>query len=98
MAYAVAVTWIAKEGEEEEVAAALSRLIEPSRAEPGVQRYNVHRDPENARKFFIYELYGSEADYKAHTETEHFQREGFGNAIPRLEERRREFYELVEGA
>jgi quinol monooxygenase YgiN len=36
MAYAVCVTWTAKDGEEEAVAAALGRLLEPSRAEPGV--------------------------------------------------------------
>lgn len=95
MSYAVSVTWTAKEGEEEEVAAALRRLLEPSRAEPGIQVYLAHRDPENSRVFFMYELYDDEAAYKAHTETDHFQREGFGNAIPRLEDRRREFYELL---
>jgi autoinducer 2-degrading protein len=95
MSYAVCVTWTAKEGEEEEVAAALLRLLKPSRAEPGVQVYRAHRDPQNPRVFFMYELYDDEAAYKAHTETDHFQREGFGNAIPRLEDRRREFYELL---
>lgn len=95
MSYAVAVTWTAKEGEEDEVAAALGRLVEPSRAEPGVQIYQVHRDPESPGTFFMYELYDDEAAYTAHTETDHFQREGFGNAIPRLAERKREFYELL---
>ena len=31
--------------------------------------------------------------HSAHTETEHFQRDGVGDAIPRLAERKREFYE-----
>ena len=49
-------------------------------------------DPEDPTKFFIYEQYVNEAAYTAHTETEHFQRLGFGDAIPRLLERKREFY------
>ena len=93
MPYTVAVTWIAKPGEEDAVAAALQALVEPSRAEEGVLVYIPNRDPEDPAKFFIYEQYVDEAAYRAHTETEHFQRDGFGDAIPRLEERRREFYE-----
>jgi quinol monooxygenase YgiN len=93
MAYTVAVTWIANAGEEDAVAAALERLVEPSRAEAGVLAYHPNRDPEDPRRFFIYEEYVDEAAYTAHTETEHFKRDGFGDAIPRLAERKREFYE-----
>ena len=92
MAYAVCVTWIAKEGEEEAVADALRQLVEPSRAEPGVRAYLPHRDPEDPRTFFVYELYDDEAAYQAHVETDHFQRHGLGDAIPRLAERQRTFY------
>ena len=92
MAYTVAVTWIAKPGEEDAVAAALEALVEPSRAEEGVIVYIPNRDPEDATKFFIYEQYVDEAAYTAHTETEHFKKWGFGDAIPRLVERKREFY------
>jgi quinol monooxygenase YgiN len=93
MAYTVSVTWIAKEGEEDAVASALQELAEPSRAEPGVLIYIPHRDPEDPRKFYIFEQYVDADAYTAHTETEHFKRLGFGDAIPRLEDRRREFYE-----
>ena len=96
MAYAVCVTWVAKEGEEEAVAEALRQLVEPSRAESGVQVYLPHRDPEDPRTFFVYELYDDEAAYQAHVDTEHFKREGLGDAIPRLAERRREFYETLD--
>jgi quinol monooxygenase YgiN len=92
MAYVVSVTWTAKDGEEDAVAAALERLREPTLAEPGVEAWIPHRDPANAAVFHIYERYADEAAYTAHTETEHFQRDGFGDAIPRLAERRREFY------
>ena len=67
MAYAVCVTWVAKDGEEEAVAAALDRLLEPSRAEPGVQVYIPHRDPNDSRVFFMYEQYADEAAYQAHS-------------------------------
>jgi autoinducer 2-degrading protein len=93
MAYTVSVTWIAKEGEEEAVAAALQALVEPSRAEPGVLIYIPHRDPEDPRRFYIFEQYADADAYTAHTETEHFQKYGFGDAIPRLQDRTREFYE-----
>jgi quinol monooxygenase YgiN len=93
MAYTVSVTWIAKEGEEDAVASALTELVEPSRAEPGVLIYIPHRDPEDPRRFYIFEQYVDADAYTAHTETEHFKRLGFGDAIPRLEDRRREFYE-----
>ena len=73
MAYTVAVTWIAKPGEEDAVAAALQALVEPSRAEEGVLVYIPNRDPEDPTKFFIYEQYVDEAAYTAHTETEHFK-------------------------
>ena len=92
MAYTVCVTWIAKPGEEDAVASCLEQLVEPSRAEEGVLVYIPNRDPEDPTKFFIYEQYVDEAAYTAHTETEHFKRLGFGDAIPRLLERKREFY------
>ncbi len=93
MAYTVAVTWTAREGEEDAVAAALERMREPTLAEEGVITWLAHRDPENPRIFFIFEQYADADAYTAHTETEHFQRDGFGDAIPRLAERKREFYE-----
>ena len=93
MAYTVSVTWIAKDGEADAVASALERLREPTLAEAGVETWIPHRDPSNPNVFYIYETYVDEAAYTAHTETEHFKRDGFGDAIPRLAERKREFYE-----
>jgi quinol monooxygenase YgiN len=95
MAYVVSVTWIAKEGEADAVAAALQRMREPTLAEAGVQSWIPHRDPQDPNVFYIYEVYDDEGSYTAHTETEHFQRDGFGDAIPRLAERKRAFYEPI---
>ena len=96
MAYVVSVTWTANEGEEEAVAAALARMREPTLAEDGVLMWIPHRDPNDPKVFHIYEQYTDEAAYGAHTETDHFQRDGLGDAIPRLADRRREFYEPME--
>ena len=93
MAYVVCAKWIAKEGEADNVAAAVRELAGPSKAEPGVLVYQAHRDPENANAFFFYEQYTDEGAYQAHVESEHFKQHGFGNAIPRLESRERAFYE-----
>ena len=93
MAYVVLARWVAKPGEEEAVAAAIDALIEPSRAEPGNLMYEAHRDPSDPRIFLIYERYVDEDGFTAHAESVHFQRLGYGDAIPRLEARERSFYE-----
>ena len=96
MAYVVTAKWTAKDGEEEKVLAAVKKLIEPSRAEPGCLFYQPNREPENPRVFFFYELYTDEDAYRAHGESEHFQEHGFGEAIPLLEGRERVFYETID--
>ncbi len=95
MAYVVIARWTAQEGREEEVKRALEQLIEPSRAEPGNRCYQPSRDPLNPCVFVLYELYDDEAAYRAHGDSEHFQRLAVQTAIPLLESREREFYETV---
>lgn len=93
MAFVVTAKWIAREGEEEKVAAAIQKIVGPSRAEPGMRFYQPHRDPEDPRVFFFYEQYVDKAAYEAHGASEHFKQHGFGEAIPLLESRERGFYE-----
>ena len=93
MAYVVTAKWTAKAGEEAAVAAAVEKLAPLSRKEPGMIQYQPHRDPENPRVFFFYEQYRDKAGYEAHLASPHFQELGFGNAVPRLENRERAFYE-----
>lgn len=92
MTYVVAVRWLAKQGEADEVARALEHLRAASAQEPGLLEYRVHRDTEDPHAFFLFEVYEDAAAYDDHLASEHFQQWGFGHAIPRLEERRREFY------
>ena len=92
MAYVLAVTWVAKPGNEKEVRAILEQLGPASRAEPGVITYTTHVDPDNDREFLIYEKYHDFAGLEAHQETAHFQELVLGKAIPLLESRVRRVY------
>ena len=92
MAYVLAVTWIAKPGNETRVREILQTLGEASRQEPGVITYTTHVDPENPREFFIYEMYHDANGLEAHQETEHFKKYVLEQAIPLLESRVRRQY------
>lgn len=96
MAHAVAVTWVAKEGEEERVRALLEEIAPVVRDEPGCLMYIVHRSNEDPRTFFLYEQYVDEAAFQAHRETEHFQELVLGEAVPLLESRTPIHYETLE--
>ncbi|MDQ3938749.1 MAG: antibiotic biosynthesis monooxygenase [Chloroflexota bacterium] len=96
MAYVVAATWRAKEGEEERIREIIETITPLSRAEPACRFYQAHRSPEDARLFFLYEQYDDEAGYEAHMATEHFEKYVRGDAIPRLESRDRAFYVTMD--
>jgi quinol monooxygenase YgiN len=96
MAIVLSATWIAKPGEEETVREALEHLSPASREEPGNLYYQAYQSPEEPNVFRIFEIYADDAAVKAHTEYEHFQTWAAGQAIPALEERRREFYQTLD--
>lgn len=85
----LAVTWVANEGSEEEVAAILQELAPLSRAEPGCLQYDVHRDPADPRAFFLFERYVDEPAFEAHASSPHFHELVLGRAIPLLASRQR---------
>lgn len=96
MTYVCSARWVAKEGEEERVAAAIAKLVGPARAEPGNIVYQPHRDPEDPRVFYFYEQYVDKAAFDAHVGSGHFQEYAIGEAIPLLDSRERGFYEVWE--
>lgn len=96
MAYVVSAVWTAKPGREELVRDAVRQLVPLSRAEPGCRFYQPHAEPADPRVFRLFEIYDDEAAYKAHVDSEHFQRLAMGQAIPELETRERGFYETFE--
>jgi autoinducer 2-degrading protein len=92
MAYVLAVTWVAKPGNEAAVHEILRKMGEASRQEPGVVTYTTHVDPDNPREFFIYEKYHDIDGLEAHQDTIHFKELVLEQAIPLLESRvRRQF-------
>ena len=96
MAYVVVAKWTARDGEEERVLEAITKLTGPSRREPGCLLYQPTRSLDDPRVFLIFEIYADEAGYQAHAESDHFQTYGFGDAIPRLADRERMFYETID--
>lgn len=97
MTYVLIAKWTAKEGEEDNVRAALEALAVPTRAEPGCLMWVPQVAVDNPRVFVIYEQYVDAAALEAHVASEHFQRIGVGDAIPRLEgDRERNFYETID--
>ena len=69
---ALAVTWMAKEGQEARVVELFRYLQAESRKEPGCRQFQVHRHPEDRRRFFIYEQFDDEAALAAHRAAAHF--------------------------
>jgi (4S)-4-hydroxy-5-phosphonooxypentane-2,3-dione isomerase len=68
----LAVTWVAKNGHEADVAELFSKLTAESRKEPGCSIYQVHRHRTEPRRFFIYEQYKDDAALEAHRAAPHF--------------------------
>jgi len=95
MAFICSATWIAKPGETATVLAALERLSEASREEPGNLYYQVYQRAEEPTVFRIFEVYTDEAAFSAHGSSAHFEQWATGMAIPALETRNRDFYETL---
>jgi (4S)-4-hydroxy-5-phosphonooxypentane-2,3-dione isomerase len=68
----LAVTWMAKTGRENDVAAAFGALAEQSKKEPGCLMYQVHRHKTDPRRFFIYEQYKDDGALEAHRASPYF--------------------------
>ena len=95
MPFVCSATWIAREGSEETVRAALEQLSPLSRLEQGAIYYQAFQSPDAPRVFRIFEVYDDEAAFQAHLASEHFATWALGQAIPALEDRHREIYETL---
>lgn len=74
MMIVLAVTWMANEGHESDVAQLFKTLESASRTEPGCLMYIVHRHTSDNRRFFIYEQYKDDAAMEDHRNSAHFQK------------------------
>ncbi|MCU1479340.1 MAG: monooxygenase [Subtercola sp.] len=68
---AVAALWVAraKQGKESEVRDLISRVVTPSRNDPGNIAYEVHEDENRLGTFVVYERWVSKDALRAHTES-----------------------------
>jgi len=87
--FVVTAFWEARDGEEETVAAILSRFVPKAQQEPGVLMFVVHRSRTEPAKFFFYEVFKNEDAFGAHQQTEHFKQLIAGEALPKLAKRER---------
>ena len=96
MAFVVAATWKAKEGEEKRVEETIRIMTPLSRAEEANLFYQAQVAPEDPRTFFLYEQYVDEAGYEAHKAASYFQENDFDHIIEYLEERSVKTYTTID--
>ncbi len=84
MTVTVAVTLVAKSGQEDRLEAILRELSAQSETEPGCIHHYVHSLPA-ARSLLVYERYVDRAAFEAELNSEHFVRLALTDALPLLE-------------
>jgi quinol monooxygenase YgiN len=92
----VTAFWEANPGEEDAVAAILSRFAPQAREEPGVDTFVIHRSRSEPAKFFFYEVFKDEAAFAAHQQTAHFRKLIAGEALAKLAKRERAQYAVLQ--
>ena len=96
MAFVVLASYVAKPGEEENVAAILRAVAPLSREEPGCLAYEVHDSVDDPTRFLLYEQYEDETAYQSHQQTDHFRDLILGGAVPKLDSRQRQFFRTLD--
>lgn len=71
--YLVAVTFQIVAGKAEAFAARVQKQAEDSLTEAGCQRFDVWRDPAEAGRVFLYEIYDDRAAFDVHLASDHFK-------------------------
>jgi len=89
----LAVTWVAKPGQEEIVAALLRELAASAQTEPGCTEFRVHRSLDDPGRFLLFEVYQDAAAFEDHKQTEHFKRLVLDEGLKLLDRRERQYYE-----
>ena len=69
----VAVRYVVLPNREAEAVELFRRLTGASRQEPGCLQYQVHREAEDPRRFFLYEQYRDEKALADHRASPHFE-------------------------
>src|SRR5262245_37114299 len=93
--FVVTAFWETHPGEEESVAAILSRFAPQALEEAGVESFVIHRSRSEPSKFFFYEVFEDEAAFTAHQQTAHFKKLIAGEALAKLAKRERAQYSIL---
>ena len=83
-------------GEADELARLLPELVRACRSEPGVIEVIAHRSRDDPNEFLLYERYRDEAAFKEHQQTAHFRTWVLDRAVPRLANRERLPFQIIE--
>ncbi len=83
----VVAVFLANPGLENELAASLQALVEPTRAEDGCLNYDLHCDLELTGRFLFYENWASREQWKAHMASAHLKahKETSGHLVAEVE-------------
>jgi autoinducer 2-degrading protein len=95
--YVVVVFFEAQRGHSASLRSAL--LIQARNSlerEPGCRQFDVAQDPLDENSFFLYEVYDSEAAFKAHLATQHFEQFN-ATVAPWTASKRVLTYDLITG-
>jgi quinol monooxygenase YgiN len=92
----LAVTWIAKQGKEEQTAELLRQISVEARKEPGCLMFIAHRHTERPNEFFIYEQYKDQAALDAHRATPHFKQIARGSLMQAADRKEGNLYTPLE--
>lgn len=65
-------TLVAQHAQDAALEAVLRQLVSASRAEAGCLQYDLHRDSDDAQRFYIVEIWQSAEILELHRQTEHF--------------------------
>lgn len=95
MVLVVTARWRAKNGQSKKVAEILAQHAMQTRAEPGVVAFIAHQSQTDEHEFFLYEQFVDREALTLHEETMHFRVNVLERAIPLLEVRKREYYDLL---
>jgi quinol monooxygenase YgiN len=95
MAVVITARYRAKPGAEELIREVLGVMRPASLQEPGCEAYETHVSEEEPGTFLLYERYVDDEAFQLHRDSEHFQRHVVARAIPNLDERTIERWELL---
>lgn len=90
--FTLIVRYTVKPGYSEAVREILTRMLGPSRAEPGCVEYRVHRSLDDENLYVLYEQYLDQDANEAHMQTSHFKQHILQEAVPLLVSRVRETF------